>query len=263
MKKKRKGWATCYRQNQKIFRLPPPPRKYTGWGDNSTYFCPECGKIWMNAVECWFYHWKNGLKHSYRVSEGFEHRYEEFLWRRENLFKQFLKKVEKFLHHATLSDFMHLYDTNYFFFKNFFEMRGYVYQKYDIVKRGFSNYKPKKIGEKVCHYGKCRIKKDLVPIEKAHSSGKSYFRTYLCQKHFKKWVKIINDSYFFLKIPYHTERDKFIEGRWEKLWKAFVEGRLRKRKKLFIKKRHIIRKKLKTGSENKGIQWNTLKEFIG
>jgi len=262
MKEKKERMTYYCRHNKKVFRLPPPPRKYASWGDNSTYFCPECGKIWMSAVECWFYHWKNELKHSYRVSDGFENRYEEFLWRRENLFKNFLKKVEKFLHQATLSDFIHSHATNYFFFKNFFEMRGYVYKKYDIVKKGKS-YKPKKAGEKICHYGNCKIKKKLVPIEKAHTLGKSHYKTYLCQKHFKKWVEIVFDSYLFLKIPYHTERDKFIKGRWEKLWKAFVEGRLRKRKKLFIREKNITKRKLRTGSYNKGIEWNTLRGFIG
>ena len=262
MGKRRERCGMYCGRNKKVFRLPPPPHKHNPYGDNFTYFCPECGRIWMNAIECWFYHWKNGLKHSYRVSDGFEHRYEEFLWRRENLFRNFLEKVENFLHQATLSDFMHVYDTNYFFFKNFFEMRGYTYKKYDFVKKGFTNYKSKKEGEEICHYGNCKIKKNLVPIEKAHTSGKSYYKSYLCQKHFKKWVEVVNDSYLFLKVPYHTERDKFIKGRWETLWKAFIEGRLKKRKKLFIREKNITRKKLRTGSKNKGIQWNTLKGFI-
>jgi len=102
-----------------------------------------------------------------------------------------------------------------------------------------------------------------VPIEKDYPEHKHHFKNYLCQKHFKKWVEVVNDSYLFLKIPYHRERDDFIPGRWEKLWKAFIEGRLRKRKKLFIREKNITRKKLRTGSKNKGIQWNTLNEFTG
>ena len=89
MGKRREKCGMYCGRNKKVFRLPPPPHKHNPYGDNSTYFCPECGKIWMSAIECWFYHWKNGLKHSYKVSDGFEHRYEEFLRRRENLFRNF------------------------------------------------------------------------------------------------------------------------------------------------------------------------------
>lgn len=152
--------------------------------------------------------------------------YSEMMWRR---MRKHLKKM-------SLPEFVRTFNTSYLFLRKVLDKKGYDYKKYIVLEGNGSFLDVKKDKERICHYRKCSIKKDLIPIEKVYYKGKSCFKNYLCQEHFRKWVKIVGESYFYLREVGYGCRSKLKVDNWEKLWKAFIRGKVRKNKRVFVEK---------------------------